>query len=175
MDDTWIRDFLQWAPYITLATVGHRWPLAIPLNFLFDSRRRAVYVHKAATGRTLANLQGNQNVCLCAAWMGRLLPAAAAGEFSVEYASVVAFGIASMVADEAEVRHALEGLLAKYFPGLQPGRDYLPLTAQDLQQPAVARIDIEHWTGKAHEQERDCPGAFSYPERPGPGGSGRAL
>jgi nitroimidazol reductase NimA-like FMN-containing flavoprotein (pyridoxamine 5'-phosphate oxidase superfamily) len=172
MDDAWIQDFLARAPYLTLATVSARQPFLIPLNFVFDRTRRAVYVHKASAGQTLVNLRANENVCLCAAAMGRLLPAAKAGQFSVEYASVVAFGAASIIANEGEVRHALEGLLTKYFPGHKPGRDYTALTVDDLRRPTVVRVDIDHWTGKAHRESREYPGAFLYPERSVMPGSG---
>ena len=45
-------------------------------------------------------------MCFSAAEMGRLLPADTALEFSVEYASVIAFGKARLVTGEEEARWA---------------------------------------------------------------------
>ena len=42
------------------------------------------------------------------------------------YASVVAFGTIRVLEDDEEKRRALDGLLAKYFPALQPGKEYRP-------------------------------------------------
>jgi nitroimidazol reductase NimA-like FMN-containing flavoprotein (pyridoxamine 5'-phosphate oxidase superfamily) len=80
--------------------------------------------------------------------MGRLLPADTALEFSVEYASVIAFGQARIVEDEQEARRGLQGMLDKYFPGLKPGVHYRPIVESELKQTAVYAIDIESMSGK---------------------------
>jgi len=69
-------------------------------------------------------------------------------EFSNEFASVVVFGQARLVEDEDEKRRALQALLDKYFPDLQPGRDYRPMTEAELNATAVYAIEIEAWSGK---------------------------
>jgi nitroimidazol reductase NimA-like FMN-containing flavoprotein (pyridoxamine 5'-phosphate oxidase superfamily) len=122
-------------------------------------------MHTANQGRTRDNVAGNQCVCFSASQMGRLLPADTALEMSVEYAGVAAFGRAAIVTEEAEARHALQLLLDKYCPHLRPGRDYRPITDDELARTSVYRIQIEQWSGKKKEAPSDFPGAFYYGQK----------
>jgi hypothetical protein len=69
-------------------------------------------------------------------------------EFSNEYASVVVFGRARLAEDPGEKRRALQGLLDKYFPQLQPGQDYRPITEREMEVTSVYAIEIDGWSGK---------------------------
>jgi nitroimidazol reductase NimA-like FMN-containing flavoprotein (pyridoxamine 5'-phosphate oxidase superfamily) len=80
--------------------------------------------------------------------MGRLLSAETAIEFSTEYASVTVFGSARVADDPSEQRYGLQGLLDKYFPQLQSGEDYSPITDAELQRTSVFAMEIESWSGK---------------------------
>jgi hypothetical protein len=95
--------------------------------------------------------------------MGRLLPGQSAFGMSVEYASVVVFGRASILSDAAEAARALQLLVSKYFPHMQPGQDYRTVAPDELAVTAVYRIDIEQWSGKRKQAEPDFPGAFAFP------------
>ncbi len=97
--------------------------------------------------------------------MGRLLPADEALEFSVEYGGVVVFGRASVVGDPEEAEYGLQLLLDKYSPHLKPGRDYRPITTDELKRTSVFRVDIEAWSGKRKFVEPDFPGAYLYEDR----------
>ncbi len=116
--------------------------------FWYDAAARRIYFHTAREGRTHDNVLSNPRVCFSVAEIGRLLPADTAKEFSNEYASVVVFGRARLAQDEAEKRHGLQGLLDKYFPGQRPGRDYRPITAEELAATCVYAIEIDGWSGK---------------------------
>ncbi|MFQ5695808.1 MAG: pyridoxamine 5'-phosphate oxidase family protein, partial [Terriglobia bacterium] len=111
-------------------------------------------------------------VCFGVSEMGRILPAATALEFSVEYAGAVVFGRASILEDKAEARRALQMLLDKYAPQLHPGRDYQPITDDELGRTSVYLIRIETWSGKDNFKQADFPGAFPYrpPEDSSKGG-----
>jgi nitroimidazol reductase NimA-like FMN-containing flavoprotein (pyridoxamine 5'-phosphate oxidase superfamily) len=130
--------------------------------YVYDETAHALYIHTAKTGRTQANIGGGAPVCFTVTEMGRLLPADTALEFSVEYAGVVVFGTAATVTDEAEALRALQLLLDKYAPHLQPGRDYRPPIPAGLKRTAVFRINIEQWSGKKKEAAEDFPGAYLY-------------
>jgi nitroimidazol reductase NimA-like FMN-containing flavoprotein (pyridoxamine 5'-phosphate oxidase superfamily) len=164
MDDAWIRDFLVNAPVGVVATVHDGQPFLNSNLFVYDESRHAIYVHTARTGRTRANMEAEERVCFTAFEMGRLLPADEALEFSVEYAGVVAFGKARVVADGEEAEEGLQLLLDKYAPQLRPGRDYRPITSDELRRTSVLRIDVVEWSGKRKEAETDFPGAFRYGE-----------
>jgi hypothetical protein len=165
-DDGWIRDFLRRAPSGTLATVHDGQPFVNMNIFVYAEDEHALYLHTARAGRTRANIEAEERVCFGVQAMGRLLPAPRAKEFSVEYAGVVVFGRGAVVADEGEARRALQLLLDKYFPHLHPGRDYRPITAEELAVTTVYRIRIDAWSGKQKVAPADFPGAFRYGEPP---------
>lgn len=165
-DKTWIVGFLQRAPLAALATVHNGQPFINMNLFVYDADRHCIYMHTANAGRTQANVAGESRVCFSVSEMGRLLPAAEAMEFSVEYAGVVVFGTATIIEDTEEQRHGLQLLLDKYFPHLKPGQDYQPIIQPELDRTAVYRIDIEEWSGKQKWVEEDFPGAFLYGTMP---------
>lgn len=163
-DDPWIRAFLHSAPFGFLATVGEEGQPFLNSNiFVYDEERHCLYLHTHRTGRTRDNLDAREKVCFSVAGMGRLLPAAEALEFSVEYAGVVVFGAGGLVEDPEEATHGLRVLLEKYAPHLRYGEDYRHVTADELKRTAVFRIDIQSWSGKQKEAAPDFPGAFRLP------------
>ncbi|MBC6935677.1 MAG: pyridoxamine 5'-phosphate oxidase family protein [Chloroflexi bacterium] len=161
-DDGWIRAFLKRAPFGTLATVSDGQPFVNTNLFVYDESRGVIYLHTARVGRTRANVDADARVCFSVSEMGRFLPADTALGFSVEYAGVVVFGRAEVAADPDEARRGLQLLLDKYFPHLQPGQDYRPITDEELARTAVYRIEIDSWSGKQKAVAPDFPGAFFY-------------
>jgi nitroimidazol reductase NimA-like FMN-containing flavoprotein (pyridoxamine 5'-phosphate oxidase superfamily) len=162
-DEAWIAELLGRAPMGYLATVADGQPFINSNLFVYDPPRAAIYMHTARYGRTRANVDGAERVCLSVSEMGRLLPAEQALEFSVEYSGVVVFGAARVVDDTEEAAYALQILLDKYFPHLRPGEHYRPIVAEELARTSVYRIDIEEWSGKRKAVADDFPGAFHYP------------
>lgn len=162
-DDDWIREFLARASFGFLATVADGRAFLNSNLFAYDAEGHRIYVHTARTGRTPENVARGGPGTFSAAAMGRLLPAAEALEFSVEYAAVVAFGELHPVVDAAEKRRALERVMEKYAPHLEPGRDYRPITDAELARTAVHRLDITAWSGKEKAAEPGFPGAYSLP------------
>ncbi|MBK8987553.1 MAG: pyridoxamine 5'-phosphate oxidase family protein [Chloroflexi bacterium] len=161
-DETWLRALLHRAPIGYLATQHDGQPFINSNLFVYDEAAHVVYMHTAKTGRTPTNVADNGRFCFTVTEMGRLLPAAVALEFSVEYASVVLFGTAVLVSDEAEATYGLQRLLDKYAPHLTPGQDYRPPVAEELKRTAVFRLNIESWSGKKKEVAADFPGAYAY-------------
>lgn len=164
MDDAWIRAFLERAPSGVVATVRDGQPYLNTNLFVYDASGHSIYLHTARTGRTRSNIEEDGRVAFTAFEMGRLLPAAEALEFSVEYGGVVAFGMARVITEPQEAERGLQLLLDKYAPHLRPGRDYRAITAEELQRTTVMRIDIEEWSGKRKKEKTDFPGAFQYGE-----------
>ena len=162
-DDAWIAAFLQRVPYGILATEAQGQTFQKPTLFVYAPSDHAIYFHGATEGRLPANLQANPRASFCAAEMGRLLPADTAMEFGVEYASVVVFGTVRLLSDPGEAERALQLLLDRYFPHLQPGEDYRPIIPEELNITAVYRLDVEAWSGKEDTSPADFPGAFNFP------------
>ena len=161
-DESWIRALLHRAPIGYLATQQDGQPFLNSNLFVYDEAAQVIYMHTAKVGRTQANIVADGRYCFTVSEMGRLLPADVALEFSVEYASVVVFGTAVLITDEAEATHGLQRLLDKYAPHLTPGQDYRPPVAEELKRTAVFRLSIDQWSGKKKEVAADFPGAYWY-------------
>jgi len=162
-DEKWIKAVLIQGAYGVLATSHDGQPFATPVNYVYVEEANALYFHGARVGRTRANMALNPRVCFNVSEMGRLTPAEKSSEFGVEYKSVTVFGAAELVEDEKEMVDALLGLMVKYFPEHVPGEDYpLPLP-EELKRSAVYKINIEGLSAKQQEEDKDYPGAFSFP------------
>lgn len=166
VDETWMKRFLNTAAVGTLATTHAGQSYANTNLFVYDETAHCIYLHTARVGRTRANAEADDRVCFSIMEMGRLLPAAEALEFSVEYAGLVIFGRIKVVDDEEEATSALQSLLDKYAPHLEAGNDYRPPVKEELLRTSVFRISIENWSAKKKEVEPDFAGAFFFRETP---------
>jgi len=154
-DDADLRRMLDTAEIGFLATAIDNQPFLNPNLFWFDGEK--LYLHTAKKGRTRDNIEANPKVCFTVAERGRYLPATTALEFSVEYASVIVFGRASIVNDDAEKTRALQGLLDKYFSHLKSGDDYRPIIPAELARTTVIVVQIEATSGKRKAAAPDFP------------------
>jgi nitroimidazol reductase NimA-like FMN-containing flavoprotein (pyridoxamine 5'-phosphate oxidase superfamily) len=161
-DDAWIQEFLEHAAYGFLALIADGLPYAHPSLYAYDSASKAIFLHSANAGRTFENVQTNPQVCFTVAEMGRLLPAPQACSFSLEYASVIVFGLMQTLTDPQDMLHGLGLLMTKYAPHLLPGIDYRPTESSDLHGVAVYRLDIQGWSAKRKQAPLDSSAAYPY-------------
>jgi len=157
-DPDWIRSLLKKARYGVLATEAAGQPFAYPRLYVYDDNDAAdkfgvIFTHGAKAGRTWSNLQANARVCFNVCEMGELLPAKKAGDFNVNFDSVVVFGEMHPVTDDHQAERALYLLIEKYFPQSKPELDYEAITSEELQRTAVYRLEIKAWSGKTHARE----------------------
>lgn len=153
-DEDWIIAFLQRVQVGHVATRCDEQPFITPTSFWYDPGRHEIYFHSNISGRLRANSERHPQVCFEASQMGRLLPSNVALEFSLQYESVVAFGRIRLLQEDEEKRRALYGLIEKYFPGMQPGREYRPISDSELKRTAVYAIAVESWSGKRNWHEK---------------------
>jgi len=153
-DDDWIRAFLHKAKVGHIASTWDDQPFLTPSNFWYDEANRRIIFHSNIAGRVRANLERNPKVCLEASVMGKLLPSNIALEFSLQYRSVVVFGTARVLEGNDEKREALYGLIGKYFPEMEAGKEYRPITDKELKRTTVYAIKIETWSGKENWFEK---------------------
>jgi hypothetical protein len=139
-----------------------------PLEDLLRSQATA-----EGSGESGREVEPRHNVALTVFEMGRLLPAPEAAEFGVEYASVVVFGRGVTVDDPEESRHGLVLLMEKYAPHLEAGRDYRPMSPEEVARTGVFRVDILAWSGKAKRAPADAPGAYWLKDVRNTGAPGR--
>lgn len=161
-NDGEIREFLRRSQSGVLATVADGQPFLTPLIFVYDADEHALFVHTSPHGRTPANVAADERVCFNANEMGRILPDWKAWEFSNEYESVTVFGRARILEDEDAQRDALQGLMAKYAPHMDPGEDYRAITDGEIERTAVVRVDVDHWSGKRKTADEEFPGAYEF-------------
>ena len=153
-DDDWLRAFLHQARVGHIASTWDDQPFLTPSNFWFDEANHRIVFHSNISGRVRANLEHNPKVCMEASEMGKLLPSNVALEFSLQYRSVLVFGSARILENPEEKRAALYGLIQKYFPELEAGKEYRPIADKELKRTTVYAIEIEAWSGKENWKER---------------------
>ena len=153
-DDAWVRSFLAQAETGHVATRWDKQPFITPVLFWYDPQVHEIYLHTNVTGRLQANCQRYPEVCFETFRSGEMLPSNIALEFSLQYESVVVFGKIRQLTQPEQMRAALYGLIEKYFPAMQPGIDYRPITDQELKRTGVFAIAIESWSGKRNWSEQ---------------------
>lgn len=153
-DDDWIRAYLQEAQVGHIASTWDDQPFLNPSTFWYDEAEQRIIFHSNVSGRVRANLERNPKVCLEASELGKLLPSNIALEFSLQYRSVMVFGTAHILEDEKEKRAALYGLIKKYFPEMEAGKEYRPITDKELKRTTVYAIEIESWSGKENWKDK---------------------
>ena len=159
-DEVWMRAFLHEAKVGHIASTWDDQPFLTPSNFWFDEANQRIIFHSNISGRVRANLERNPKVCLEISDVGKLLPSNIALEFSLQYRSVVVFGTARILEDPEEKRAALYGLIKKYFPEMEVGKEYRPITDKELKRTTVYAIEIESWSGKENWKDKADQPAF---------------
>lgn len=142
LDETEALRLLEEAEWGVLATVdAEGWPYAVPVSHAVVDG--ALIVHCATKGHKLDNLAFNAKVSYCAVTLAEPIPA----ELATRYASVIVFGHAELIVDEAEKRSALQALGLRFAP--DHGEVVTRELEKDLFRTAVVRIRLERVTGKA--------------------------
>ena len=153
-DQAWIKEFLQRAQIGHVAHSRNDQPFLTPTNFWYDEERHRIIFHSNIAGRMRDNLEHAPKVCMEVSEYGRFLPANTALEFGIQYRSVLVFVSVSILEDSEEKKALLYKLLLKYFPALTPGKEYRPITEQELARTTVYAIQIESWSGKENWDEQ---------------------
>jgi nitroimidazol reductase NimA-like FMN-containing flavoprotein (pyridoxamine 5'-phosphate oxidase superfamily) len=139
-----IDDILRGAEVLHLAMTGPEGPYVVPVNFGYDGR--ALYIHCAQKGHKLDVLAEDPRVCFDACLDVRVVPGDGC-EWGARFRSVVGFGTATLLEDEAERAYGLGVLISQY-----SGRPET-VSAAEARGVAVLRVDISSLTGKAHVEE----------------------
>ena len=124
-----------------LAVSGENgYPYAVPLSYVYANDR--LYFHCARSGHKLDAIARNPKVSFCVIDQDRVVPE----KFTTFYRSVIAFGTARIIQDEAVARKALEVLTNRYCP------DDITGTQQEIENSFphlyMVEITIDHLTGK---------------------------
>lgn len=125
----------------TLALAGDDgYPYAVPISYVYADNK--IYFHSAMKGHKIDAILQNSKVSFCVIEQDYVVPA----EYTTYFRSVIVFGKARILTDDAEKRAGIEKLGERYSPG-----DAAGLTAEiekGLSHLLVIEIEIEHMTGK---------------------------
>jgi nitroimidazol reductase NimA-like FMN-containing flavoprotein (pyridoxamine 5'-phosphate oxidase superfamily) len=122
------------------------YPYAVPLNFVFDPDARTLYFHMAVEGHKLDAIRRDSKVCFTVMDDGYKVE----GDWAWYVKSMVAFGKAEVIADDAARDKWLRALAAKYFP---PEENVEADMARNAPRALVVAVRIEHMNGKlVHEK-----------------------
>jgi nitroimidazol reductase NimA-like FMN-containing flavoprotein (pyridoxamine 5'-phosphate oxidase superfamily) len=135
-----IEAIIGQASVCRLAMLDGDAPYIVPLCFGY--RNHIVYCHSSIKSRKLDLIRRHPAVGFEMDILARPIPAPEPCKWSMRYQSVVGFGTASIVEDEAEKKTALGLIMAQY------ARGAYAFPENKLRITAVIRVDIERMTGK---------------------------
>lgn len=115
------------------------YPYAVPVSYVYAGGR--IYFHTAKEGHKVDAIVRNAKVSFCVVEQDDVRPA----EFTTYFRSVIAFGKARVLTDEAEKRAALELLADKYSQG-EPGLE--AEIEKGFSHLLMVEVEVEHLTGK---------------------------
>lgn len=117
-------------------------PYITPLNYVFH--RGNIYFHSASKGHKLDNLAVNSRVCFEVSQTDKTVITEKACNCSTRYTSVVVFGQARIVTDDAEKVEALNALTER----IAAGRPFGPADAAGAAGCVVVAISVDKISGK---------------------------
>jgi len=124
-----------------LGVIGDQdYPYTVPVNYIFEDGK--IFFHSATSGHKLDGIQRNEKVSFCVIDKDEVVPE----KFTSYFRSVIAFGRAKIVTDDALKLYALQQLVKKYSPGYKEQGDVE--IQRDWDRMSVVEITIEHLTGK---------------------------
>ena len=126
--------------YGVLSTVGNDGqPYGVPLNYAYKDN--CIYFHCTLTGHKIDNIENNPKVSFCVVGDTKVLPS----EFSTDFVSAVAFGVASEV-QGTERYDAFILILEKFSPDfMEEGKKFIEKFHKATK---VIKIEIQHISGK---------------------------
>ncbi len=120
-----------------------------------------VYWHGSAASRMIKAATG-QPVCLTVTLLDGLVLARSGLEHSVNFRSVMVFGVAEAVTDQAAKARHLEVMMEQMYPGRWA--QLRPMTAQELKATAVLSLPISEASAKIGAgMPTDPPGDMDWP------------
>ncbi len=123
----------------TLAVLGDDdYPYAVPINYFYEDNK--IYFHGAKAGHKIDAIKKHNKVSFCVVAQDDIITE----KFTTYFKSVIAFGTARIIEDDAEKRNAIEKLTVKFTP------DQKRSEAIEKEFPALGMVEItiEHMTGK---------------------------
>jgi hypothetical protein len=127
-----------------LGFVSEGQPLVVPT--VYGRVDDVLYLHGAPANHALRSAATSESICLTVTLVDALVLARSAFHQSVNYRSVMAFGVASEVSDLGEKRRAVEAIVDHVLPGRSS--DARPPSDAELRATRVVRFQIAEASAK---------------------------
>ncbi len=124
-----------------IALVDGNYPYVVPVNYAVSNDH--LYFHSAKEGKKIDILRKNNSVCFEMDIEGEIIPGQNACSWGMKYVSVIGFGQASFIQDNAGKRKALDILMEKY-----AGRSDFSYSDNDLDKIIIIDVKIMEISGK---------------------------
>jgi nitroimidazol reductase NimA-like FMN-containing flavoprotein (pyridoxamine 5'-phosphate oxidase superfamily) len=133
-------------------------PVVVPMTHARAGDR--LFLHGAVASRAMAVLRGGAPACVTVTLLDGIVLARSASRHSVNYRSVVIFGVASEVVDPDAKRAALDALVEHVMPGR--AADVRPSTGAELDSTCVVSLPLDEASAKMRsgppvDYEQDLP------------------
>ncbi len=139
-NDKAIEDIINKASVLRMGLAVDDMPYVVPLCFGYLNR--TFYIHSAKSGKKLDMIRSNNSVCIEIDGNIKLLQNEEPCSWSMNYASVIAFGRAYILESRAEKEVGLNSIMQKY------SRKEYHFREEDLDKVTVIKIVVERITGK---------------------------
>ena len=140
LDEVRAVEILRGGEYGFLSMVADEGGYGVPVNYAVSGD--TIYMHCAPEGRKIRAMEANPRVSFCVVGHKRIVPE----EFTTEFESIIASGVARVVESDEERRQALRLIVEKYSPEhLEQGLQAIERSAH---RTAVVAIEVENLTGK---------------------------
>lgn len=117
------------------------YPYAVPLSYVYHNNK--IIFHSAKTGHKLDAIARNEKVSFCVIDKDQVVP----DEYTSYFRSVIAFGKARILEDEAEKRSTLALLAKRYAPDHEEIRRMQTID-KEFNIVTMIELTIEHMSGK---------------------------
>ncbi len=121
------------------------YPYGVPINFYYDRETGKIYFHCAKAGHKLDAITADDKVCLTVYNTGYRKE-----DWSYHVTSVIVFGRAKVMTDEALMREKIRLFGMKYYPSAEEVDEEI---RKDFARVNLIEITVDHMTGKhVHEK-----------------------
>jgi uncharacterized protein len=142
-----LEELLRRCKICRLGLYDGEWPYVVPVNYGYANG--SLYVHSSLKGRKMEILRAHPRVCFEVDLDVEVVGGARPCDYTAHYKSIIGFGQAVLLEDEAGKLEGLRAIMRHYggpTEGFRP--EVVPKTA-------VIRIDIVSMTGKANPPHQD--------------------
>lgn len=137
-----IDAIIRSARVMHLALADNDVPFVVPVFYAYDGA--SLFFHSARAGTKIEIMKRNKNACFEISVDHGVIESDAACDFEAKHRTVIGFGKATFVEDEAEKIGALDRIVAQF------SDKKFEYPKPNLDSVVVIRIDIESVKGKKH-------------------------